>query len=948
MKYSIVMVTDGLEFTGDTLDHRAMGGSETAFICVARELAKQGHHVRAYCKCEQEGIFDGVMYFDNSRIPNFIDAGECDILIVSRFYDYLGYKFNSKLNILWNHDIIMDPNRLLSLTWNIDYMYCLSDYHKAQYGSKAKEFINITKLISNGIDQDLIVTGAEKKHKIMFTSRPERGLFKALEIYERIGDKDLEMLVCSYPSLTDGAAQQIEDVCLQYMDGLQKRGFNIAMGSFTKKDLYQHIAESKAVIYPTQFPEIFCISAVEAQANGTAFLTTNDFAMKETVGYKGIEYDEHFDENFLKSLKVIISNEIARRSIEEMGLKHVAKYTWANVAKQFVDDATAFFKERSEDSTAILKRMIYESDLVMARKAIHEAGCPVEKNELLARLDHDLRFVDGVESIKEIYEQEDTHEVIDMDVIQSEENTRFKWLSSMVAKHGVKNILDYACHMGSSSILTSNRNPDVKVTGYDLSETAIEKAKIRLEKFGKNKDNVIFTKVVPDQKFDAVFCGEMLEHVMDPVETINKLEKFVEPNGWMFLTIPKGAWENLSHEENMRKDVVYHVHGFDYWDIINMLGEKTDFGVETIKCFNGFYGEAMGNYLIRYRVDGKPTGERDLQRKLMTYRPHQTISACIIAKDAAKEIETIIDEIHFEMDEIIVGVDPATKDDTMERLKKYLKVKAEIMPHAIQGPDFWGFANARNWTLDKASSEWVLWIDTDERIIRKEPLRKYLDAQHINSYVIKQHHAQFDNFIQADVPQRLFRKSKGRFVGFIHEQPQSIHDINASIEPSLVMTDCDIVNLGEITESVRRGKALGRNLELLKRDVKENVDKRQAAGLPIRKLSIVLLMRDFFNRIVWGAEAHGDYVTKDSTELCLPKIWNLFNKYFADETDPIYRNMSESILQSAYKVMKVGAEVKIEIGGKVYDRRVDERDVDRFIFEIRTALLKQFEPPTVI
>jgi len=949
------MITDGLEFTGDSLETQALGGSETAFIYVARELAKLGNHVRVFCKCSKEGKYDNVQYFDNSKIKDLAELGESDILIVSRFVQFFGIKFNSKLNILWNHDILMEADPIMSMVWNIDYMYCLSKFHEKQYAGKLHDIKNIIKIIPNGIDPDIVqqeISKITKEHRIMFTSRSERGLFKALELYEKLGDKNLEFIACSYGTFDTEEVARIEELCNQKMVELGQKGFDIKQARYTKEDLYREIAKSKAVIYPTQFPEIFCISAIEAQANGTAYITTDDFAMKETVGYQGISLGDNYDELFLQRMKKVIYIDQERQVYERQGLEHVEKYTWKNVAKKILKDATEYFKKRSKDQAGIIERMIYNSDLVMAREVLKKIPKGDKKtDELYEKLDHDLRFVDGKKDYDKLYEDESTHEAIDQTPEQSEMNGRFRWFSKNVAKTKAETVLDYACHMGASTILASNRNPNAKVTGFDISHTAIAKAKTRAEKTATSKNNLNFIDnkdEITEKKYDLLFCGEMLEHVIDPEATIVELESYVRPGGTVLFTVPKGAWEYIKHEDNHKRDVIYHVHGYEYWDLIDMFGKKPDFKVETVRCFSGVYDESLGNFLISYTADHKPIGRRDLKRKLLTTRPHQTISACIIAYNAAKEIEGMIESIHTEMDEIIVGIDPATTDETRNRLNKYYKVRILEMPKTIQGPDFWGFANARNWVTSQAIGKWIFWIDTDEKIVQTEVMRKYLEGTVINAFVVRQHHAQFDNFIVADNPHRLYRAGTGEFVGFIHEQPQAFHNINEPIEPALILNGVDIVNLGEMTEGIRRNKAVGRNLELLKIDMAENVDKRKLAGLPIRKLSIILLMRDFYNRIRWNIERYQTTDTKDCHELCLPKIKALFYKYFQDETDPIYRDMAESIMQNTYNDMRIGIPCEIKIEDKTYPRRVDKEDIERLLDEIREALMKKLTPPTVI
>ena len=80
----IAMYTEGLPFTGDTLEQRALGGSETAFISVAREFAQLGHRVTAYCPCEKEGAFDGVVYRDLSRAGE-LQRADNDLFLCCRY-----------------------------------------------------------------------------------------------------------------------------------------------------------------------------------------------------------------------------------------------------------------------------------------------------------------------------------------------------------------------------------------------------------------------------------------------------------------------------------------------------------------------------------------------------------------------------------------------------------------------------------------------------------------------------------------------------------------------------------------------------------------------------------------------------------------------------------------------------------------------------------------------
>lgn len=911
----IVIATQGLPFNGHTTKHKALGGSETAVIEVAKELHKLGNEVVVYNNCEKPGKYDGVYYHNfQDDWQDFVDIGYADIVIVSRFVQILGQKLNSKLNILWNHDILVPEikDTLFSLTWNIDYMYFLSNYHKNQYLEILPELKPIAKLNTNGIDTDLIPKQTNKKHKIMFTSRPERGLYKALELYEKIGDKELEFLICNYQSIPTDEVLQVEKMCAEKAMQLIEQGFDIRFDQFTKEDLYKNMAESKAVIYTTQFPEISCIGAMEAQACGTAYICTNDFALKETVGYQGITFNKDYDDNFIKRIKEVIYNDDVRQDVEKIGLEHVKNYTWQKVAKRFVDDANKHFKERSKDVDGVIDRLIYESDIVCARELAN-----LKAKDRLPELNHYLRHLENEEEQKKLYEYDETHEKADVGLLAK--LPRFQWLARVVEEDGIKTLLDYACHTGAASYAVG-ANGNCKVLGYDISTKAVEVAKSYLDKYNYDID---FTSTEPPaDQFEAVFNGEMLEHVLDPEAMIDKLEKYVKPGGKMYITLPKGAWEYNSREENRVSDRLFHVNEFDTQDVIDMLGNKKDFDMQVLYSgYHSGYGEPLGNYLISYVVDGTPTGKRDFKRKWLTTRPHQSISLCMIGKNAQKTIEQTLDSLkdlngNLVPDEIILADDNST-DDMAIRAEKY-GAKVIKMPHSITEPDLWGFANARNFSIEQAKGKWILWVDTDELVKGFDISRKYLEGGLINAFVVRQYHAQRDNYIKADTPQRLFKKGKGKFYGYIHEQAQA--DINNPIDPALIFDEAEIWNMGSATEGDRRKKSLDRNLPLLDKDWKENVIKRKEQGKPIRKLTPILVMRDLLNRLYWSYESLGTYDTKEVHERILPRMFELYNKYCKKETG-LYKEIAEDILQQLYTALGIGHDIDLKLDNKQLKKR---------------------------
>ncbi|SRX76218.1 hypothetical protein AEQU3_03217 [Aequorivita antarctica] len=354
----IVLYTEGLDFTGNTIEKQALGGSETAFIYVARELANLGHKVYAYCHCSEPGTYNGVIY-NNLKEIKFWHTHSCDIFICSRYFFIFSQPIQAKVRLLWMHDILM-PEMALELTKvssSLDAVFCLSDFHCALTKRVLPKIAPFLQKSINGIDLELAnearASVKNKEHRIMFTSRPERGLMRTLEIYERLNDTSLELLICSYNSLEDPHVDRIEYNCNIKIKSLQNRGFLITRGCFTKEVLYQKIASSKLVLYPTDFPEIFCISAIEAQACGTIMLATDAFALKETLSNKKIPQDDY--EKFYSETKKLIYNKSNRVEPERQGLLFVQTYTWDRVAAHFVAEALKHLEPTNliEDITII-------------------------------------------------------------------------------------------------------------------------------------------------------------------------------------------------------------------------------------------------------------------------------------------------------------------------------------------------------------------------------------------------------------------------------------------------------------------------------------------------------------------------------------------------------------------------------------------------------------------
>jgi 2-polyprenyl-6-hydroxyphenyl methylase/3-demethylubiquinone-9 3-methyltransferase len=128
-----------------------------------------------------------------------------------------------------------------------------------------------------------------------------------------------------------------------------------------------------------------------------------------------------------------------------------------------------------------------------------------------------------------------------------------------------KTVLDVGC--GGGILSESMAGLSAKVSGIDLSDKALQVAKLHLLESGKQ---VNYRKIpvedlaaeCPDA-FDIVTCMEMLEHVPDPDSVIASCAKLVKPGGWVFFsTLNRNA-----------KSYLFAILGAEY--VLNMLPRGT-------------------------------------------------------------------------------------------------------------------------------------------------------------------------------------------------------------------------------------------------------------------------------------------------------------------------------------------------------------------------------------
>jgi glycosyltransferase involved in cell wall biosynthesis len=98
-----------------------------------------------------------------------------------------------------------------------------------------------------------------------------------------------------------------------------------------------------------------------------------------------------------------------------------------------------------------------------------------------------------------------------------------------------------------------------------------------------------------------------------------------------------------------------------------------------------------------------------------------TMTVCFPARDEAADIELTLASFRGVADEMIIGIDPRTKDATREIAERYAEVVFDLDrpkgPEDDEAPsDGVHFSWIRNQCLDRASSDWIFMTEAHERL----------------------------------------------------------------------------------------------------------------------------------------------------------------------------------------------------------------------------------------
>lgn len=355
--------------TGDTMIDEwgpwslkdGIGGSEEAIIRISKHLRDLGYQVVVFGKPgPNAGLDDNGVMWRNYWECNLED--EFDVFIAWRSPYIFDHTIHARKKYLWLHDV-MEPGEFSgSRLSRLDKVIVLSKYHRSLFPMIPDDKIMLS---GNGIDpEEFKQTGKLKNvkrdpHKIFYGSSHVRGLAYLYEIWpevkKAVPDATLDVYYGreSYDAVHKGSPER-----MKWMDDIINKGKQLEgvedHGKVSQEHINRAIFSSGVWAYPCPFPEIYCITAIKAQAGGAVPVASDFGALAETVQY-GVKVrmvaqkegtplgkgDLKFLDTYREDLIQMLKDPKRQEKIRPAMVKWAKTQSWKNVAKAWDKEINA-------------------------------------------------------------------------------------------------------------------------------------------------------------------------------------------------------------------------------------------------------------------------------------------------------------------------------------------------------------------------------------------------------------------------------------------------------------------------------------------------------------------------------------------------------------------------------------------------------------------------------
>ena len=343
----------------------ALGGSERAVANLSQELCRQGYTVYVSGGVLKDKDNVDAKYVGLSDLPELLRTTPFHTIVCSRYVSFLelyGVVASWHQFYIWAHDThlisygcnLSDTAIIEKWSDHIDGCVCQTQWHADQYAAKYPALKSKIRVINNGIDLALFPAShaAKEPGKFVYTSRTERGLVRILELWPEV--------VAAVPSATLAVATYEAFPCNDDERRVQARIETLNrefpanriqhLGQLNPTQLYAEMSTAEYWLYPTNWPETSCITAMEMLMSGVMCLYYPVAGLTHTMNGCGTQIYPGTEIQTL--ITVAAHDETEKDAMRKQGRAYAESCGWANRARQW--ERALNLSEHDKSAEAIL------------------------------------------------------------------------------------------------------------------------------------------------------------------------------------------------------------------------------------------------------------------------------------------------------------------------------------------------------------------------------------------------------------------------------------------------------------------------------------------------------------------------------------------------------------------------------------------------------------------
>lgn len=317
----------------------SLGGSEKA-VAYLSELFPRDYTIYVAGGVHPETV-DNVVYVNNDKLKNLLETTTFHTVVCSRYVGLLD-KYADLLNFyqlfIWAHDTglirtdtTLTTEQLLE-KWDehIDGCVCLTQWHADLFKKTYPTLKNKITIINNGIVTNYFNQGTTKiKNRFIYSSRTERGLARLLEIWPSILSSmpDASLIVFGYNAFPSTELDyKIKELVDKYPSSIRH------LGQLNAAEMYEQMALAEYWLYPTNWQETSCITALEMLASGVICIYYPVAGLNDTIGEHGIKV---YPGN--EVVTIVGLSDSQKEQLRNNGRNYALSCSWKNRANAWMD-----------------------------------------------------------------------------------------------------------------------------------------------------------------------------------------------------------------------------------------------------------------------------------------------------------------------------------------------------------------------------------------------------------------------------------------------------------------------------------------------------------------------------------------------------------------------------------------------------------------------------------